>query len=48
MTPEMLIEFLAIINKMKIESNDNLTNDEKEFLKSCIDELKRSASKSEE
>ena len=34
-------EFLAIIDKMKIQCNDNLSTEEKEILKSVIDEIKK-------
>ncbi len=41
MSPKQLAEFLALVDKLEIEFNPNLTEYEKEFLKQCIDELKR-------
>lgn len=40
MTQKDLMEFLAIWNKLQIETNPNLTRAEKEFCKSFIDAIK--------
>lgn len=36
-----LAEFLSIIDKIGIEQNNNLTREEKEFFKKCVDEAKK-------
>ena len=41
MSPKQLAEFLAIVDKLNIQLNPNLTEYEKEFWKQFIDELKR-------
>ena len=41
MTPRQLAEILAIIGKLNIESNPNLTREEKEFWKQFVDEIKK-------
>lgn len=40
MTQKQLAEVLAILNKLKIENNPNLSPYDKELLKSFIDEIK--------
>lgn len=39
-TKEQVIEFMAIMDKLKIEFNPNLSTAEKEFLKQMIDQIK--------
>ena len=46
MNGQDLIEFLALLDKLAVVKNDRLTNEEKEFCKCCIDELKKSAKRS--
>lgn len=36
-----MIEFLAILDKIKIHTNPNLTDEQKEICKYCIDQLKK-------
>ena len=40
MNLKMLAEFLAVLDKLEIQSNPNLTDIEKEIYKKVIDELK--------
>ena len=40
MNLRILAEFLAILDKLEIQSNPNLTDLEKEIYKNAIDELK--------
>lgn len=42
-TRNQLIEFLAIMSKLKVQNNPNLSPIEKETLKQTLDELKRMA-----
>ena len=42
-TPKQLIEMMALLDKMKIQCNDQLNPIEKELLKQLIDEIKRTA-----
>lgn len=41
MNLRILAEFLAILDKLEIQSNPNLTDLEKEMCKKAIDELKK-------
>ena len=41
MTPRQLAEILAIIDKIKIESNPNVSREEKEVWKQFVDEIRR-------
>ena len=36
-----LIEFIAILNKLQVQSDPSLTDAQKEICKYCIDELKK-------
>ena len=40
MNLRILAEFLAVLDKLEIQSNPNLTDLEKEIYKNAIDELK--------
>lgn len=41
MNLRILAEFLAVLDKLEIQSNPNLTDIEKEMCKKAIDELKK-------
>lgn len=41
MTNKEIAEVLALLNKLKIESDPTLTKDEKELWKSFVDEIKK-------
>lgn len=41
LTKKELGELLSIMNKLQIENNPNLTREEKEFMKMCIDKIKK-------
>ena len=43
LTEKELIEFLSIMDKLQIENSPILTREEKEFMKMCIDEIKKMA-----
>lgn len=41
MTEKQLAEFIAILDKLQIEKNPNLTSVQKELMKQWIDELRK-------
>ena len=41
MNLRIIAEFLAVLDKLEIQSNPNLTDIEKEMCKKAIDELKK-------
>ena len=43
MNKNQFVELLAVLNKLEIENNQNLSDYEKELLKQMIDEIKKRA-----